>query len=292
MKKEILNAMLLLMEEYTDKQLIQMLTELMQDKEKAEKNLTFLENILSKNNIYFLVFTLSEQIIYHNIPDKIGLDSLRDCGYILDEENLQKIRNFMKLSKGNDLDVTLKSGLLKFTLFTQDAFSELFFLQLNLFHQPEDFQELHEEDDLRQTEANLDDIQKALSLLDEIRCLDITTEKAGLHQKIQDRYLAGLNELRNHTKDPIINLCLQIIEKNLTDLVTPANSLSNLYKILTPSEIRVAEFIRMGKTSQDIADTLDIAKKTVENHRNKMRDKLGLKNKGANLRSYLMQLDK
>ena len=47
----------------------------------------------------------------------------------------------------------------------------------------------------------------------------------------------------------------------------------------------------MGKTSKDIADALDIAQKTVENHRNKVRDKLGLKNKSVNLRSYLMQLD-
>ncbi len=280
------------MEKYTDNQLIHMLTELMRDKETAERDLSFLENMLSKNNIYFLVFSLSEQIIYHNIPDKIGLNHLEDCTYILDESNLQKIRDFMKLSQKSDLDVTLKSGLLKFTLFTQAAFSDLFFLQLNLFNQAEELQEFDEQDDLTKAEADLDDIQKALSLLDEIRQLDITGEKEELRQEIQAHYLSGLDELRNHTNDPIISLCLQIIEKNLTDLVTPANSLSSLYKILTPSEIRVAEFIRMGKTSQDIADALDIAKKTVENHRNKMRDKLGLKNKGANLRSYLMQLDK
>ncbi len=280
------------MKKDSDKQLIQMLTELMKNKEQTEKNLSFLENILSKNNIYFLVFTLSKQIIYHNIPDKTGLNNLKDCLYIFNEENLQKIYNFIELSQEGDLDVTLKSGLLTFTLFTQEAFPDLFFLQLNLFHRPEDFQTLHEEDDLRQAEANLDDIQKALSLLDEIRQLNIDAEKEDISQDIQSRYLAGLKELRQQIKDPILNLCLEIIEKNLTNLITPANSLSSLYKVLTPSEIQVAEFIRMGKTSKDIADTLDIAKKTVENHRNKMRDKLGLKNKGANLRSYLMQLDK
>jgi DNA-binding CsgD family transcriptional regulator len=47
----------------------------------------------------------------------------------------------------------------------------------------------------------------------------------------------------------------------------------------------------MGKSSQDIAEALDIARKTVENHRNKLRDKLGLKNKGVNLHSYLLKLD-
>ena len=47
----------------------------------------------------------------------------------------------------------------------------------------------------------------------------------------------------------------------------------------------------MGKTSKDIADALDIAQKTVENHRSRVRDKLGLRNRGINLRSYLMQLE-
>jgi DNA-binding CsgD family transcriptional regulator len=48
----------------------------------------------------------------------------------------------------------------------------------------------------------------------------------------------------------------------------------------------------MGKTTKDIADALDIAAKTVENHRNNLREKLGLRNKGVNLRSYLLQLER
>jgi len=91
--------------------------------------------------------------------------------------------------------------------------------------------------------------------------------------------------------DPLISLCLDIIRKNLEEFIQPAGNVSDLYSILTPSEIKVAEFIRMGKTSKDIADALDIAQKTVENHRNNLRDKLGLRNKGVNLRSYLLQLN-
>ena len=44
----------------------------------------------------------------------------------------------------------------------------------------------------------------------------------------------------------------------------------------------------MGMSSKDIATTLDIAQKTVDNHRNSLREKLGIKNKGINLQTYLM----
>jgi DNA-binding CsgD family transcriptional regulator len=86
-------------------------------------------------------------------------------------------------------------------------------------------------------------------------------------------------------------MCLEIIRNNLKEVIAPSGNISALYKILTPSEIKVADFIRMGKSFQDIAEALDIARKTVENHRNNLRNKLGLKNKGVNLRSYLLKLD-
>lgn len=46
----------------------------------------------------------------------------------------------------------------------------------------------------------------------------------------------------------------------------------------------------MGMSSKDIANTLEITQKIVENHRNNLREKLGLKNKGDNLQVFLMNV--
>ena len=139
-------------------------------------------------------------------------------------------------------------------------------------------------------ELKLEKIQEALAFLDEIRNIN-SSEKRELIEKMRNYYLGGIEKLQTAINDPLISLCLDIIRKNLEEFIQPAGNVSDLYSILTPSEIKVAEFIRMGKTSKDIADALDIAQKTVENHRNNLRDKLGLRNKGVNLRSYLLQLN-
>ena len=77
---------------------------------------------------------------------------------------------------------------------------------------------------------------------------------------------------------------------DLDEIVDASGTMGKLYKVLTPSEIKVAEFIRMGMSSKDIANTLEITQKTVENHRNNLREKLGLKNKGVNLQVFLMNV--
>lgn len=279
------------MEKDSDKQLLIMLEGLVEEKEKTEKNLHLLESVLSRNSIYFIVFTVHEQIVYHNIPDRSDLSSLTDCAYILNTDNLEKIRNFIRLSGDEAFEITLKSTVLEFTLYSQEGFPNLFFLQITLFSQQNMARQISEETELDKAETGLEDIQKALTLLDEIRNIDSSAKKDKLNREIHDHYLSGLEQLQNSIDDPIVLLCLEIIKKNLEEVVQSAGSLSELYAILTPSEIQVAEFVRMGKTSKDIADALDIAQKTVENHRNKLRDKLGLKKKGVNLRSYLMQLD-
>ncbi len=279
------------MDKDPNNKIMTMLEDLFKEKGKIEKKQSFLESVLSRNNIYFLVLKGDEEIVYHNIPDRLGLKTLSDCEYILDEGNIQQIRKFMGLSGSDSFEITLKNNILEFTLFTQVEFENHFFLQITLFNQQKITQQINEETELEQTESGLENIQTALKLLDEIRSMDSTENKEKLSLEIQDHYLDGLEHLQNTIHDPIVSLCLDIIKSNLLEFISPASSVSKLYKILTPSEIKVAEFIRMGKTSKDIADALDIAQKTVENHRNKVRDKLGLKNKSVNLRSYLMQID-
>ena len=282
------------MEREQGKQLVSMIDALVEENEESIRRCFLLESILVRSSIYFAAFTASEEIHYHNIPGADRLRSLADCEYILEAENLEKIRSLISLSENlgdDEVNITLKNTILEFTLFTLSEFPHLYFLQITLFNQPKTSRQTSDENELERTETKLEDMHNALRLLDEIRSIDSSEKKDQLKREIQEHYIEELKILRDTVNDPIVSLCLEIINNNLEEFVSPAGSLSRLYEVLTPSEIQVAEFIRMGKTSKDIADALDIAQKTVENHRSKVRDKLGLRNRGINLRSYLMQLE-
>ena len=59
---------------------------------------------------------------------------------------------------------------------------------------------------------------------------------------------------------------------------------------LSPREIEVCNFVRNGMSNKEISRLLNIALHTVEKHRRMARNKLGLANKGINLRTFLNSL--
>lgn len=69
-----------------------------------------------------------------------------------------------------------------------------------------------------------------------------------------------------------------------------SSRLSARYLDFTPKEIQIADLIRQGKTTKEIAELLDASTRAVEFHRNNLRKKLGIINKKTNLRSYLLSL--
>lgn len=84
---------------------------------------------------------------------------------------------------------------------------------------------------------------------------------------------------------------LQIIKTNIEELITPLNpTLSTAYQTLTPVETSVADLIRLGKGTKEIANLQHISPRTVAIHRNKIRKKLGLVNSNTNLQTYLKSL--
>ena len=81
---------------------------------------------------------------------------------------------------------------------------------------------------------------------------------------------------------------LRRLESGLEKVISPlAKDLVTGETRLTPTQSRVADLIRFGKCTKEIAETLGISIKTVETHRHKIRKKLGLVKNKANLRSYL-----
>jgi len=81
---------------------------------------------------------------------------------------------------------------------------------------------------------------------------------------------------------------LDVVRINLNEVVSsPMPELSAKYYVFSPGELQVANLIRKGRTTKDMARLLNISPRTVESYRNCIRKKLGLKNKKVNLKTYL-----
>jgi PAS domain S-box-containing protein len=108
---------------------------------------------------------------------------------------------------------------------------------------------------------------------------------------IDNLVLPYLEELLSKLKNENNRLICSSIKKNL-ELITSSfsQSLSLKYRNLTPREIQVADLIRHGKTTKEIAQLLGISSFTIETYRANLRKKFDLKNKKMNLGSFLKSI--
>lgn len=84
---------------------------------------------------------------------------------------------------------------------------------------------------------------------------------------------------------------LNVLESNLDEIVSSfPMGLSSKFLNLTPTEIQVANLIRRGESTKEIARLLNSTTRAIEFHRNNIRNKLGLKNNKANLRTHLLSI--
>jgi len=75
------------------------------------------------------------------------------------------------------------------------------------------------------------------------------------------------------------------------DIVSPmAHKLNMALTRLSPTETQVANLVRQGKSTKEIADLMGVAGSTIVFHRHNIRRKLHLEHKSINLQSYLNSL--
>ena len=84
---------------------------------------------------------------------------------------------------------------------------------------------------------------------------------------------------------------VEIIDKNLKRSFTSldARLLVSLAR-LTPTEFKVANHVKQGMSTKEIAEIMKISRRTVETHRDNIRKKIGIKKKGVNLRKFLLSV--
>ncbi len=148
------------------------------------------------------------------------------------------------------------------------------------------------EEQIKEQSTHLSELNTALKVLlqrrdDDRKMMEnriLSNIKIGITPHILKLKQARLNSrLKGH---------VDIIESSLLDLISPfIHDLSLKYLNLTYTEIQVATFIKEGKSSKEIADLMNVAKSTIDTHRNKIRKKLNLNNKKKNLRSHLLSMD-
>ncbi len=150
--------------------------------------------------------------------------------------------------------------------------------------------------ELRKREAELEiktnDLEKtnaALTVLLKKR----EEDKAELEQKVlanmKKLIEPYLEELKNSGLNDGQTTYFNILESNLDEIISPFSyKLSSKFFNFTPTEIRVANLVKEGKTTKEIAQLFKISHKTVGFHRENIRKKLGIKKEKANLRSHLL----
>jgi PAS domain S-box-containing protein len=138
---------------------------------------------------------------------------------------------------------------------------------------------------------NLEEANTALKvLLERSQEYQKETEER-IKANLETLVLPFINKIKGATASTEIANSLQQLEKSICEVDSPFSKyLSKNKPSLTSTQIQVADLIKRGKTSKEIADLLNIAFKTVEAHRRNIRIKLGILNKKVNLRSYLSRL--
>jgi len=154
------------------------------------------------------------------------------------------------------------------------------------------------EDELKKRERelevktrNLEEVNIALKVLLKRREEDKTELEEKVLSNVRELVDPYVEKLRKTSLSIDQAACVNIIETSLNDIVSPfLHNLRSKYLNLTPREIQIANLIREGKTTKEIGKLLNSSQGAIDFHRNNIRNKLGLKNKSANLRSYLLSL--
>jgi PAS domain S-box-containing protein len=144
------------------------------------------------------------------------------------------------------------------------------------------------ENELKAKTLKLESINTALNVLMRQRDEDNTVIQERMLLNVKRLVNPYIDMLRDHIQNEHQRHLLDTLESNLDDIISAFSlTLSSEKYGLTAKEMLVANLIRQGKKTKEIAALNSISRKTVEVHRNSIRKKLGLKGKKVNLQTYL-----
>jgi DNA-binding NarL/FixJ family response regulator len=145
---------------------------------------------------------------------------------------------------------------------------------------------------LRQRVEEFEELNIALNALLKKRERDKAEMEEKIVLNIRQSVMPYLEKIRKGRLDEDQRACLKGLEDQLRELTAPL--LSNLRSVsqsLTPAELEVAQMIKQGRRTKEIAELLHLSRNTVMTHRFNIRNKLKLLHSKTNLRSFLQSLD-
>lgn len=162
-----------------------------------------------------------------------------------------------------------------------------------------DITNLHESEEAIRKQKNeledkarrLEDANTALRVLLRQRAEDQSEIEAKIVTNVKELIIPYLEDIKKKNQDFSLHNSIQTLETNLNNIISPfLKKLTLQYANLTSREVQIANLVKDGKSTKEIADLLNCSIRAVEFHRNNIRKALGLNKSKANLRSYLLSL--
>ncbi len=146
------------------------------------------------------------------------------------------------------------------------------------------------EEEIRSKSQSLEETNAALRVLLKHREKDNAELEEKMVRNIRELILPYVEKLKETNSGRHVPF-VEIIESNLNDILTPfLKNMAAKYANFTPKEIQIADLLKKGKSSKEIAQLLSLSIRTIDVHRYKIRRKLGIRSKKINLQSYLLSL--
>ncbi len=150
----------------------------------------------------------------------------------------------------------------------------------------------HLEELVKERTVNLEQTNTALKVLLKRRDEDRIELEEKMVLNVKELVLPFMEELKNSRLNDEQKTLAEVMEYNLNDIVSPfVKALSSKYYNLTPTEIQIANLIKQGKSSKELAEPLKMSPRTIDIHRYHIRKKLGINNKKTNLRTHLLSIN-
>lgn len=137
----------------------------------------------------------------------------------------------------------------------------------------------------------IEKLNTALTTLLEHREQESQRKLESVRATLEKLVLPYLENVKATRLDEEQRILIEVMESNLTNIASSfARQLDSWKMKLTPTEIQVADLLRLGKRTKEIAALLKVSPSAIAFHRNNIRAKLGLTRTPKNLVSYLRVL--
>lgn len=141
---------------------------------------------------------------------------------------------------------------------------------------------------VRERTAELEEINTALNVLLSKRERDRAKQEERIVNNVAELIEPFLCKLAESPLSREQQVYVDILKANISELTSSmAQNVAARFSRLTPAEVQIANLVKIGKRTKDIAEIMNLSPGTINVHRKNIRKKLNLTNRKANLQTIL-----